>query len=420
MNETALDNSPKIRAQVCLVSGQPMANLLPLFLLGADDVYLIVTPQMRDAAGSLEGTIKSRMPCCRIHLMELPNAYDFDAVVDAVYGILDADEKSCAGAAAENLHFESGEIVLNATGGTKLMMLAAVRVFSEFEKKILYLSEETGDVLLLTPDSARALASGSGRTSTRIKLRLKDYFMAHGFAWSVKAEAAVKASSAFYTELIARQQQHAQGVAALNALAQKALQNSRGQSGVRALRAEMESSGSGVRYVLGLFQDEGVLAIKGSEVFFPDEARRFFANGGWLEDYAYDVVESMEGARMVEKNIRISSDGDDPVRKADYELDVSFLHGNKIVVVECKTCDMTSTKETTPILNKLSVIREKLGNTAVAVLVSYQRVNAAAKERAQKNGIYVIDGNSVCQLKARLRDILDGGTSQKPGRRKSS
>lgn len=419
MNETVLANPPRIRAQVCLVSGQPMANLLPLFLLGADDVYLIVTPQMRDAAGSLEGTIKSRMPGCRIHLMELPNAYDFDAVVDAVYGILDTDEKSCAGAAA-NLHSESGEIVLNATGGTKLMMLAAVRVFSEFEKKILYLSEETGDVLLLTPDSARALASGSGRSSTRIKLRLKDYFMAHGFVWSVKAEAAVKASSAFYTELIARQQQHAQGVAALNALAQKALQNSRGQSGVRALRAEMESSGSGIRYVLGLFQDEGVLAIKGSEVFFPDEARRFFANGGWLEDYAYDVVESMEGARMVEKNIRISSDGDDPVRKADYELDVSFLHGNKIVVVECKTCDMTSTKETMPILNKLSVIREKLGNTAVAVLVSYQRVNAAAKERAQKNGIYVIDGNSVCQLKARLRDILDGSTSQKPGRRKSS
>ena len=241
-----------------------------------------VTPQMRDAAGSLEGTIRSRMPACRIHLMELPNAYDFDAVVDAVYGILDTDEQSCAGAAA-NLHSESGEIVLNATGGTKLMMLAAVRVFAEFEKKILYLSEETGDVLLLTPDSARALASGSGRTSTRIKLRLKDYFMAHGFAWSVQSPTTFKASEAFYTELIARQQQHAQGVAALNALAQKALQNSRGQSGVRALRAEMESSGSGVRYVLGLFQDEGVLAIKGSEVFFPDEARRFFANGGWLE-----------------------------------------------------------------------------------------------------------------------------------------
>ena len=72
-------------------------------------------------------------------------------------------------------------------------------------------------------------------------------------------------------------------------------------------------------------------------------------------------LRAWKGRAWSKRTLGSSSDGGDPIRKADYELDVSFLHGNKIVVVECKTCDMTSTKETTPILNKLSVIREKLG-----------------------------------------------------------
>lgn len=386
-----------VHTQFCLVSGEQMPNLLPIFQLGARRVVLFATPQMSHQSELLEKTLRQRLPAIEVVPVNLNDAYDFNAISNTVLDEL---------AKAETIiktNNSNGEIVLNATGGTKVMVLAAVSIFSANGNRVFYLSEATNELIFLP-----IVGSNEAQITKAVSkpIRLLDYLAVYDVTVETQKEESPALSDGLFDELILRQQKYERGIAALNALAQAAFIGSKGK---KTISTEMDTPpNSDLNKLLSYFEQEKLLKVDGKKITFTSEQARFAVNGGWFEDYTFKVVNSLRshGVHDPEKNLRIAPQGQLIGKGADYEIDSCFMHNHTIYLVECKTCLMEDTKVTTPILNKLSAISQSLGKKVRSILISYQRVNPNAKARAANENIAVIDGNSICKLKIKLLDIL--------------
>ena len=386
-----------VHTQFCLVSGEQMPNLLPIFQLGARRVVLFATPQMSHQSELLEKTLRQRLPAIKVVPVNLDDAYDFNAISNTVLDEL---------AKAETIiktNNSNGEIVLNATGGTKVMVLAAVSIFSANGNRVFYLSEATNELIFLP-----IVGSNEAQITKAVSkpIRLLDYLAVYDVTVETQKEESPALSDGLFDELILRQQKYERGIAALNALAQAAFIGSKGK---KTISTEMDTPpNSDLNKLLSYFEQEKLLKVDGKKITFTSEQARFAVNGGWFEDYTFKVVNSLRshGVHDPEKNLRIAPQGQLIGKGADYEIDSCFMHNHTIYLVECKTCLMEDTKVTTPILNKLSAISQSLGKKVRSILISYQRVNPNAKARAANENIAVIDGNSICKLKIKLLDIL--------------
>ncbi len=386
-----------VHTQFCLVSGEQMPNLLPIFQLGARRVVLFATPQMSHQSELLEKTLRQRLPAIEVVPVNLDDAYDFNAISNTVLDEL---------AKAETIiktNNSNGEIVLNATGGTKVMVLAAVSIFSANGNRVFYLSEATNELIFLP-----IVGSNEAQITKAVSkpIRLLDYLAVYDVTVETQKEESPALSDGLFKELILRQQKYERGIASLNALAQAAFIGSKGK---KTISTEMDTPpNSDLNKLLSYFEQEKLLKVDGKKITFTSEQARFAVNGGWFEDYTFKVVNSLRshGVHDPEKNLRIAPQGQLIGKGADYEIDTCFMHNHTIYLVECKTCLMEDTKVTTPILNKLSAISQSLGKKVRSILISYQRVNPNAKARAANENIAVIDGNSICKLKIKLLDIL--------------
>jgi hypothetical protein len=99
---------------VCIATGQNLANLIPCLQLHAQEVVILETPAMREAAGNLKRALDSHGVTAR----RLP----FD---DAT------PERIKRSAEAIALELGVRPLVFNATGGHKLMVLALTKEFEE-------------------------------------------------------------------------------------------------------------------------------------------------------------------------------------------------------------------------------------------------------------------------------------------------
>ncbi|MGQ0656644.1 MAG: Card1-like endonuclease domain-containing protein [Chromatiales bacterium] len=145
---------------------------------------------------------------------------------------------------------------------------------------------------------------------------------------------------------------------------------------------------------------------------FPSERDRFFVNGGWFEIYVYDrmrrllpdrpIIQDLAHGVHVQREVRGK-----PVRN---ELDVAFLAGNRLHVIECKTRQWNGSEENGPgaeALYKLDSLRDLLGGLqAKAMLVSYQNLPDHDRRRAADLEIGVCAGNQVQRLSEFLREWL--------------
>ncbi len=389
---TAKTNDLAAITLVCLVSNQPMPNLLSIIQLRPRRVVLVSTSQMEEKAGQLKDVTLQHLPHCEVKIVPLASAYDYDVITETMYKNL------------VQILPDAGEIILNATGGTKLMVLASVDLFDK--KQILYVSEATDELIYLP----RTSASGSRPPqAVRTPITVLTYLKVHGYTTERSRSTPLPLSQHFF-EQITNQQKFASALSAVNALAKKALENSKAR---KALSAEIENAAnSNLLQLLEIFQDEHLLSVKKNVVEFPSEEARFAVNGGWFEDHVYEIVKSLKshGIKYVEKNLKIAPNGKQIGQGSDNEIDVCFMHRSTIYFVECKTCAMEDTKATTPIFDKLNTIAQSkhMGNKTCQILVSYQRIaSAAARARAEANGIHLIDGNNIRQLRKNLLAILD-------------
>lgn len=385
-------------SHICLLSEQPTPNICPLLdrRTRADEVVFVVSEQQRPRLEHLRPVLKRY----HIAVRELP--------IRQAYGAVMETQQAIEGEIGR-LREAGRNVLVNATGGTKPMAIAAHMAAFNLEVPAFYVHADRLDWLYLPPDTAHTPFELEER------LKLPDFLRTYGFDSQLEPRSYLDGSEGLLHDLLIRPDAYASGVSALNFHAARAGNHAK-------LRSELQPGDPGNRSfqeVLDLFGNHGLLEIRNNALHFGDEERRFFCAGGWLEQHVLDTLHAMRGrlgARLndLQGSVTVSA-LDARTRPVKNEIDVAVLYDNALHTIECKARVFASSRRpeeagqaATQALYKLATLRRELGGIrARAMLVSYQPVQPHHRERAAALDIKLIAGNDLRHLSTSLRRWLE-------------
>lgn len=370
------------RIHICLVSGQPMPNLIPLRMeeLKPEKVILLVSPDMEVQAERVERVARE----WGIAVEKIPIApYDLNSARETCMNLL--------------VHHEKEEVTLNATGGTKIMAFAAFEVFREMGRPILYVDTQDKRIDILSPEGKRI--------EFKSVMKVRPYLAAYGqniIAGRAKREISPAHCSVFH-EILRNLGKLEEGISLLNKNASQYL-DMRTFPFISAIRQE-DFEKETFRFVLDLFSHHKIVEVDNGTIVYPTSESVEFAAGGWLEEYVYTVVSSLNPTDV---RMRVKVQWDFNRSGApDNEYDVVFTMNNRLYLIECKTKRFLGRdiehKEDEPIY-KLDSLRDAAGGLfGRGMLVSYRKLSDQQKRRLKVNRLEYCDGPNLKNLRERIK-----------------
>lgn len=373
----------KHHTHVILVSGQPTPNLTPMLdrEIRPKEVIMAVSEDMSTRADWLDDVLKPRG--IRTSRWKIDDPWDYAGMLELFLSrICDLAES---------------DLALNVTGGTKLMAIAAFEAFMKADDRPVYYVHPEHDRLIWLHPPERPARDLENR------LNLEPFFQAHGSELVSKTDAfgIREGTGDLMRALAMRVDKYRDALKILNALARSAdnpgLLSDPADPGT-CDRLDFES-------LLYEFEQQGLCEWNGRRLRFRSEEDRFFANGGWLEQYVYGV---MQGLRKRFREIQDVGRGLQLRRSrgtagATNELDVAFLADNRLYVIECKTGIFDKSERGDNALYKLETLSGQFGGLkARGMLVSYQDLPDPVKQRAATDRIEICAGTQLKTLEDRL------------------
>lgn len=147
-----------MKTLVCLVSRQAMANVIPVLELKPAKVVLLITEEEKNVAIYLKNLFEKYRIEVVIFSKKL-NAYDIEVVKSICMEVITQNDN---------------ELILNLTGGTKTMAVAAYEIFRSVDKQIIYHNPANHKIIFLNPTSNSSI-------DVNIKVNVEDYLIAHGY-----------------------------------------------------------------------------------------------------------------------------------------------------------------------------------------------------------------------------------------------
>jgi hypothetical protein len=361
---------------LCLVSDQPIPNLLPVLQPDTrpDRVVLAVSDRMREKAEWLAGQIRCRQ--IAVDYLPLADAFEIVSLQDAFLGWLTAHETE--------------DVALNVTGGTKPMAIAAQEAFRCVEKPVFYVNVETDNLVWID------------RNRPPVKMvagvPLKTFFAVHGIKLTA-GQTHARLSPEWETFCLE-----------LGLVKASPWEQALGKLNYHAMEAERHDVldvgrvyPDGCKYWTELMESlyHNDIIRDPLRLHFKSPEARAFANGGWMEHLVYEAVKKLDAVTDPILNAQVVD-----ARDNQNEMDVVFLSRNRLFIVECKTkrLDQNQTPHgpAADAIYKLDALRKAGGLRTRGVLVSFRPVPDVHKRRAQEAGISVIDQQGL----PRLQELL--------------
>jgi len=370
------------RIHVCLVSAQPIPNLIPLRMeeLRPDRVILLVSPDMKIQADRLEKVIKG----WGIKVERVPVApYDLDAARDTCMKILTENRDS--------------EIILNATGGTKIMAFAAFEVFREFGKKIIYVDTQDKWIQTLSPKQQQINFKGV--------LKVPTYLNAYGqiiLQERTVTDTELKEHLPLIKELVKICETYQDAIKIFNSYVATLRKEKTFHYEKKIEQRDYEKQS--FRQLIDIFESHKILKYNNGLISFPDLKNVEFASGGWLEEYVFYTVGTLP-VTDVRMGVEVKLDNISS-RLPMNEYDVVFTYNNRLFLIECKTKRFEGADRgifnNEPIY-KLENLRDAAGGIyGKGMLVSYQKLTDAQKTRLSANRLAFCDSSDLKNLKSRI------------------
>lgn len=314
-----------MKIHVCLVSDQILANLIPALMERPDKVVLVASAQM-----------KHRGQDARLKQALCEHGITADTVHEAPDASLNEIRRyACALGSALAENAPDATVTLNATGGTKLMMLGFVEAFRQYGTRIIY------------ADTAHRRIEDLGGADAAMTdiLDVPGYLAAQGmrFGHAESDHAARKATidqraplTRFMGEHVAKLQA---GIKILNGIICKAIGPDPASGKDRLVEPDFSLKngawGDFEKLLIRCNQFGLVKWTHGAQngSFTDLEAARYLS-GIWLEEYAWLCVRDCHpfDARM---GVHRAGSGDEDIN----EFDLLAVHGNQLLYVECKTAN---------------------------------------------------------------------------------
>ena len=370
---------------LALVSNQAVPNITPALdpTSRPRAVTLLVSPDMHQQAEWLTDVL--RTTGIEVSHWPIADAWDIQHIRDRVLDWMAAHEEE--------------RVALNATGGTKPMSIAAYEAFRAMDQPIFYVHPERDRLIWMHPAELPAFDLAD-------KIRLPQFLQAHGATLKRQgSDFGVPESRRRLTETLVRYVKNfEQPLRTLNWAAATA---------ERSLVSEPISRASldhpDWRKLIDLFAAEETLTLEQNRLHFHDEAARFYANGGWLEDHVYGLCLSLKRSTPIHdvgRSLEVERQGrNDTIPN---ELDVAFLADNRLYIIECKTARFDQAGREpgkgADILYKLDTLTDLLGGLqARSMVVSYQQFHDYDRQRAADLRIRVCCGGDLSELPAKIK-----------------
>ena len=342
---------------ICVASNQPLANLLPLFMRRPRAIHVVET---RDQAAR---RTSKRLQAIAGRL-GLPCRVSGDTESAPLQKVKIFGARLIAELRAEH---PGARIVLNATGGTKLMSLGLTSQVGPLGE-VIYCDTEHDRIEVISPEGREASPIPPDLINLRLLLMSQgiDVISAESDSedWMARARTRIKLSR----KLARLQSRWALGT--LNWIATKAAPKRRGKN-VEAFAPEQELGGfaEGSHRIIDDIAEFAVWERKGADrVVFRDEDAVRYLKGGWLEELAAVEMEALCQDAGIPKGhwaagLKVRPENASPAPNLPLnELDLVVVWRNRLLIVECKTgMQAGDTNESMNIANKLKAIRDYLG-----------------------------------------------------------
>jgi hypothetical protein len=393
-----------MKVHVGIVSEQTLANLIPILMERPDKVYLACSETM--ASRGFHRRLKRLLDRQAIGVEIRRGAPDT--------GLRDIQDYALSLAAdIEKEHHGGAEIVLNATGGTKLMSLGFVEVFRGVARRIVY-TDTSHSRIEVFPD-------GSG-TAHPIEMRdvldVPEYLAAQGLRYirartddplfRQQMDSRMAASRYLGRRIGNRSVQNFVGM--INRSADEALEKIPGSDEERLAKPRQPLSNEPWgewKDALAVLARTGLLEWRpgAEDIVFCDVAAAKFLHGGWLEEYAWHTVNEQRpfDARL---GIDASWEGGRHLRN---EFDVMAAHGNQLLYIECKTLRFREETESDIAYKVDSLGRDARGLFGETWLLSAREYTDVLVERAAQSGIRLLGPGELPHLRGTVRRWMTRG-----------
>lgn len=371
----------------CMSSKESAANLQPLQspVIRPDLVIVAITEQMQREGEVLVSEIKAGGLAVKSVILRHETSLShlssqFEQIVET--------------------YFEH-EIIVNLTGGNKLMALAAYQVFAGYGYRCFYQDYVTGDIIWLD-DETRL----SGHQH---KMKLERYLKAYQF--EVKRKKQLSDLSKAHKDFVAlivqylnkNYEKNKSLVSKLNAHASKPKLPSYDLA-KNKFDHEEEAFLAHLSHVTKVFRLD-----KNGLVFCDPDDQRLVA-GQWLEIYTAEALNQVQDLRDLSLSVEIVKSTQRKTSKMDQELDVMAMHLQRLLLVECKTVHWKSANDATDAseaIYKLTALGNIGGLNTQPCFVSLYDLPPAAKTRAAENNIHIICGKNILQLVQQFKGWLN-------------
>lgn len=346
---------------ICLISDQNVAEFLGAFLPGcaASRVHAITTAKMRQNAVNFSRTCKGRGIGCDIHELAETGMEQIHALLDRIWQ-------------------PGASWVVNITGGTKLMSLAAFTWASAHDVPACYVDSAAQKLIV---HSHGAWESHPLPEMAGFEALLNLY----GYEVVSRRKEPVPAQTRAAFERMLALADSAHGRRALHVLNARATQADAGEPCPPDVH---------LLDLLNICRDAGKLDFGKSGILFRDEAAKFWCKGGWLEEYVQAVLARLESEGRISScasSVRLAR-GD-----VKNELDAVFTARNRLHIIECKTSRLGAAST---ILYKADSIRGRVaGIYTRSMLCSLDSPGPEEMKRASALGIRTVSGSSLKNLR---------------------
>jgi hypothetical protein len=376
---------------VCLVSEQTIPNILSIHHFKPDKVVFFTTQKMegQKRTDSIINTLK-------LYGLDYSKPERHDKVL-VDQDCLDDCELKFSEIANR---YCNDDVVVNLTGGTKIMVIGAYNSFKHIAKRMIYTPIPKNEFITVFPKDE----SCKSPITYDLKLSVEGYVTAYGVR--VKNSERIerlKSLALSKNDLCKWMVANYKAIEDILFELYKSLHEHRSD---KSFRLKMD-------YVLRREEQReflkrlGIINGKIDKTFLKDEMR--FLTGDWLSDYCYNEIASLSVDDCV-TGIELVSPKD-----ISNEFDVMFTKGNALYIVECKSLSSKEDKYQ-DFLYKISALQQDFGLRVKGFMISTTRdiltkdggIKPHIIKRAKQCTTEVIHPDEIANVKTFIKNHVEG------------
>ena len=335
-----------MKTLINLIGGQTIPNLIAQKFVEPQKIVLVFSK------GSVKQKENYKKISPEIDFQEIEiEPYDYDTIANITSQIVNNNA--------------TDEIILNFTGGTKIMSLASFSVFSNKKLLSIYIDSENGKIYKYKPGYTEI-------DDINIKITLEEYLKLNGHIYQISDEKKVNDSRKKYYEYL--ENNYNIEISRFLDTINKSFEANKQQF----YKSQFPIVSGKLKYSWDNLRNVSIIELNGHEFAIEGKDSIKYLTGLWFEDLVF--YKKFYGTIYYDEILRNIHLQDKRGKQDMIELDIVGLFKNNFHLFELK-----SGKPRKEALNNLTTIKEQLGTYTKLFLISYFGIeeNSTIVERMQ-------------------------------------